>query len=253
MDTIDRSHLVLIPSYNPGSKIQKTVREARRVWNPVWVVVDGSTDGSLEILENMAQEDQGLRVIKLNHNQGKGAAVHEGTRLAQKEGYTHVLTMDSDGQHPAQLIRAFMARSKASPDSMILGLPVFQADAPSLRVKGRQISNWWANLETLWSGIGDSLFGFRVYPIEPLMEILNHQPFMRRFDFDPEAVVRLRWRGIRAINEPAPVRYFTPQEGGVTHFKYGRDNLLLTFMHTRLLIEFIIRLPLLILSRWVKS
>ena len=85
------------------------------------------------------------------------------------------------------------------------------------------------------------------------MEILNHQPFMRRFDFDPEAVVRLRWRGIRAINEPAPVRYFTPQEGGVTHFKYGRDNLLLTFMHTRLLIEFIIRLPLLILSRWVKS
>jgi len=250
MQTIDRSHLVLIPSYNPGSKIILTVTEARSAWNPVWVVVDGSTDGSLEILEEMAEKDQGLKVIKLNHNQGKGAAVHEGIRLAHQSGYTHVLTMDSDGQHPSGSIGAFMALSKASPDSMILGWPVFEADAPSLRVKGRQISNWWANLETLWSGIGDSLFGFRVYPIAPLMEILNHQPFMRRFDFDPEAVVRLRWRGIRAINEPAPVRYFTAQEGGVTHFKYGRDNLLLTFMHTRLFIEFIVRLPLLILLRW---
>ncbi len=253
MEHIDRTHLVLIPSYNPGSKILLTVKEARRVWNPVWVVVDGSTDGSLQLLEGMALEDQGLRVIKLDRNQGKGAAVHEGILIAQQHGYTHVLTMDSDGQHPAGSIGRFMALSKGAPDHMILGCPVFADDAPSLRVKGRQISNWWANLETLWSGIGDSLFGFRVYPIEPLRDILNHQPFMRRFDFDPEAVVRLRWRGIRAINEPAPVRYFTAEEGGVSHFKYGRDNVLLTFMHTRLFIEFLVRLPLLCHRQWRES
>ena len=249
MDNIDPTHLVLIPSYNPGLKIIETVREARTYWNPVWVVVDGSTDSSPVLLEAMAQEDTGLFILRLDRNRGKGSAVHEGIRAAQQMGFTHVLTMDSDGQHPARSIQLFMTLSKASPESMILGLPIVAHDAPSLRVIGRRISNWWANLETLWSGIGDSLFGFRVYPIEPLLDILNHQPFMRRFDFDPEAVVRLRWRGICAINQPASVRYFTPEEGGVTHFKYGRDNALLTFMHARLFVEFMIRLPLLCVRR----
>ncbi len=106
------------------------------------------------------------------------------------------LTMDADGQHPAAWIPAFMAASQASPGAMILGLPQFDASAPALRVRGRRISNWWANLETLWAGIGDSLFGFRVYPIRPLADIMARQPWMRRFDFDAEAVVRLCWRGV---------------------------------------------------------
>ena len=104
----------------------------------------------------------------------------------------------------------------------------------ALRVKGRKVSNWWANLETLWAGIGDSLFGFRVYPIAPLREVMHRQRWMRRFDFDPEAVVRLCWRGVKPINLAAPVRYFSAAEGGVSHFNYLRDNVLLTWMHTRL-------------------
>ena len=72
---------------------------------------------------------------------------------------------------------------------MVLGCPVFDASAPRLRVGGRKISNWWVNLETLWAGIGDSLYGFRVYPIAPLITVMRHQPWMRRFDFDAEAVV----------------------------------------------------------------
>ena len=62
------------------------------------------------------------------------------------------------------------------------------------------MSNWWANLETLWMGIGDSLYGFRVYPINPLRAVMRGQRWMRRFDFDPEAVVRLAWRGVRPVN-----------------------------------------------------
>ena len=58
---------------------------------------------------------------------------------------------------------------------------------------------------------------------------------MRRFDFDPEAVVRMSWLGVPAVNLPAPVRYLSAAEGGVSHFHYGRDNLLLTWMHLRLL------------------
>lgn len=243
MTQASTTHLVLIPSYNPGPKVDETVCEARRYWNPVWVVVDGSTDGSASRLRTMAAVDDGLRVIELPVNRGKGSAVLEGLRAAAAEGFTHVLTMDSDGQHPAPCIPDFMAVSARNPECMVLGKPVFDAAAPSLRVKGREISNWWANLETLWMGIGDSLFGFRIYPITPLEKIMRSQRWMRRFDFDPEAVVRLAWAGVRPINLPAPVRYFRADEGGVSHFRYFRDNRLLTWMHTRLFIGFLWRLP----------
>lgn len=246
------THFVLIPSYNPGQKVYETVRDARRFWNPVWVIIDGSTDESVAGLDAMAAEDTGLRVIHLPRNEGKGSAVLHGLERAAEAGYTHALTMDSDGQHPADLIPAFMAASLAHPEAMILGLPIFDASAPSIRVKGRQISNWWANLETLWAGIGDSLFGFRVYPVEPLRQVMRRQPWMRRFDFDPEAVVRLSWHGVPAVNLPAPVRYFSADEGGVSHFKYLRDNVLLTWMHTRLFLGFVARLPML-LTRGVRK
>jgi glycosyltransferase involved in cell wall biosynthesis len=240
------THLVLIPSYNPGPKVYDTVRAARHFWNPVWVVIDGSNDGTADGLQKMAAADDGLHVIVLPKNGGKGAAVLHGLDHASAQGFTHVLTMDSDGQHPAELIPDFMAQSMRNPQCMVLGKPVFDASAPSLRVKGRQVSNWWANLETLWSGIGDSLFGFRVYPVEPLRKVMRGQRWMRRFDFDPEAVVRLCWYGVRPLNLPAPVRYFTPEEGGVSHFRYLRDNTLLTWMHSRLFFGFVVRLPLLL-------
>jgi glycosyltransferase involved in cell wall biosynthesis len=247
------THFVLIPSYNAGFLVDETVRSARAQWNPVWVVVDGSTDGSAERLLKMAEADDGLHVIVLPKNRGKGAAILTGIEAAAKLGYTHALTMDSDGQHPAALIGAFMQASERTPDAMILGKPKFDASAPQLRVQGRRVSNGWANLETLWMGIGDSLYGFRVYPVAPLAAVMHGQIFMRRFDFDPEAVVRLCWRGVKPINIDAPVRYLSTQEGGVSHFKYGRDNALLTWMHLRLLLGFVIRLPLLVARRLTNS
>ena len=245
-----RSHLVLIPSYNTGQRVLETVREARRFWQPVWVIIDGSTDGTTGALQSLADGDPGLKVLVLPHNQGKGAAILRGLREAATAGYTHALTMDADGQHPAAKIPEFMAASQAHPQAVILGLPVFDVSAPSLRVRGRKISNGLANLQTLWRGIGDSLYGFRVYPVAPLRDIMERRRWMRRFDFDPEAAVRLCWRGICPINMAAPVRYLRAEEGGVSHFNYLRDNALLTWMNTRLLLEFVVRLPLLI---WQKA
>jgi len=178
--------------------------------------------------------------------------VLDGMAEALRHGYTHVLTVDSDGQHPAHRISAFMAESMAHPRAMVLGEPIFDASAPSVRVKGRRLSNAVANLETLWAGIHDSLFGFRVYPAEPLVRIMRSHMWMRRFDFDAEAVVRLSWSGIEAINLPAPVRYFRPEEGGVSHFRYGRDNVLLTWMHSRLFLGFLVRLPWLLARRLLR-
>jgi glycosyltransferase involved in cell wall biosynthesis len=244
------THLVLIPSYNPGPRVRETVAAARERWSPVWVVIDGSSDESPAILADMAARDPGLTLITLPRNGGKGAAVLAGIEAAARLGFTHALTMDSDGQHPAALIPEFMAASQAERDAMVLGVPVFGPEAPLLRVRGRKVSNAWANLETLGMGIGDSLYGFRVYPIAPLARVMHGQHFMRRFDFDPEAAVRLCWAGVRPVNLPAPVRYLSAGEGGVSHFNYWRDNLLLTWMHTRLFLGFLLRLPVLLIRRW---
>jgi len=244
------THLLLIPSYNTGPKVYETVSAARAQWNPVWVVTDGSSDGTPDGLRAMAASDPGLRLIELPANGGKGAAVMRGLQAAREAGFTHALTMDSDGQHPADLIALFMQTSIRHPETMVLGRPVFDASAPLLRVRGRRVSNWWTNLETLGAGIDDSLYGFRVYPINDLIAVMRRQPWMRRFDFDTEAVVRLAWRGVKPLNLAAPVKYLTAEEGGVSHFQYGRDNVLLTWMHIRLMLEFLLRSPLLL---WRKA
>jgi glycosyltransferase involved in cell wall biosynthesis len=252
MSSGSATRLVLIPSYNTGTKLPETVAEARHYWEPVWVIIDGSTDGSGEELVRRAAKDPGLHVFLRPRNEGKGAAILHGLRAALDAGFTHALTMDADGQHDAASIAEMMALSMAHPAAMILGVPIFDASAPRLRVIGRKVSNGWANLETLWVGIDDSLFGFRVYPIAPLLEVFEGTRWMRRFDFDPEAAVRLCWRGVSPINLPTPVRYFRPEEGGISHFKYLRDNLLLAAMHVRLLAGFLLRLPVLVMRR-VKS
>lgn len=253
---VSRTHVVLMPSYNPGPRVLQTVREALAHWAPVWVIVDGSTDGTPELLEELAiqvAEDSGsearLRVIRLPENRGKGSAVLAGATLALREGYRHGLTMDCDGQHPAPEIPRMMAASAANPGCLVLGEPVFDASAPQLRLQGRKISNFWANLETLWGGIHDSLFGYRVYPLEALVRLMVRMPFARRFDFDPEMAVRLFWHGARPVNVPVPCLYISKEQGGVSQFRYVRDNVLLSGMHLRLMVEFLVRLPGLVLLR----
>ena len=237
------THLVLIPCYNPGAGVVNMVREVREQWSPVWVVVDGSTDESTRLLQDLAAQDAGVKVLVQATNGGKGSAVLRGITEALAAGYTHALTMDADGQHPTALVAHFMARSITEPRALILGKPVFDASAPALRVNGRKISNTWANLETLGAGIGDSLYGFRVYPMRELQAVMLRSRWMRRFDFDPEVAVRLCWEGLKPINIDAPVKYFHADEGGVSHFNYLRDNILLTWMHARLFLEFLVRLP----------
>lgn len=238
-------HAVLMPSFDTGPVLATTVDAVCAAWPDVFVVLDGSTDRSGDALTPRP----GLRVLALPRNAGKGAAILHGLRAVDADGFTHAVTIDADGQHPAAMIPDLVAASRARPEAMILGVPQFGPDAPALRVGGRRISNAWVGLETLWAGVGDSLFGFRVYPVRPLLRIMQRQPWMRRYDFDAEAAVRLCWAGVRPVNFPAPVRYLTQAEGGVTHFRYGRDNALLTWMHMRLMVEFLIRLPHLVWAR----
>jgi len=241
---------ILIPSYNTGPLLKKTVKAALGEWRDIFVVIDGSTDGSDHDLEKLpTTPEQNLRIIRLPQNKGKGFAVLQGINSAMKEGFTHALTMDADGQHPASHIPKFIALANAHPEAMILGQPVFDDSAPSIRLKGRKISNWWANFDTLWWGIGDSLFGMRLYPIQPLRRAFRSTFGARRFDFDPEVAVRICWQGTAVINLKTPVRYLTAEEGGISQFKYLRDNVLLTWMYFRLLIGVTLRSPLLIFRK----
>jgi glycosyltransferase involved in cell wall biosynthesis len=234
------SHVVLVPSYNTGARLFDTIASIRQFAPDVIVVIDGSTDGTGEKLVQMAGNVSGLLPKVLPRNQGKGAAILHGLRLARSEGFTHALTMDADGQHSALHIGEMIARSLAHPDAMILGDPLFDDSAPRIRILGHKIANFCTSLVTARGEISDSLFGFRVYPIAPLIEVFATTSGMRRFDFDSEAVIRMSWRGVRSINVVTPVRYFDPNDGGVSHFKYLRDNLLLTAMYARLFAAFVL-------------
>lgn len=230
----DAGRLVILPSYNSGPQLVRTARAVLERWSPVWVVLDGSTDESVAEIQALAAEDSRLRVFVLAENQGKGGATLHAMREALAAGFSHALVMDADGQHPPEAIVPFMELSLNTPGAMILGVPVFGADAPAERVKGRRVGNWFTHLETLWGGVEDSLFGFRLYPLAESVRILDAITTARRFDFDTELAVRLFWAGVQPVNRPVPVTYPSGEKGGVTHFKYLRDNLLLAGTHTRL-------------------
>src|SRR5439155_6436675 len=180
-------------------------------------------DGSDASLKELAAREPALTVLTLPRNSGKGAAVLAGAQWARKRGFTHALAMDADGQHHAERVPEFMGVSRLNPQALVLGKPIFPPNIPRERLHGRKISVLLVRCAILGGGIDDPLFGFRVYPVAPLLEALGSRRTARRYDFDAEAAVRLCWSGVRPLNVPAPVRYFSRAEGGVSHFHYLRD------------------------------
>ncbi len=243
------SHCVIIPSYNSGPLLKQTVCAALKYAPVVIVVIDGSSDGSETGVIALASSTPQLHIMTLPENCGKGAAVLKGLELALQQGFSHAVVFDSDGQHEAADLPRFFEASRQHPGAMILGVPRFGPEAPELRIKGRLVGNWWTNLETLWGGINDSLFGFRLYPILPSLKILNSISGGRRFDFDTQLAVRLYWHGLPPINISTPVHYKKRKAGGVSHFRYLRDNLLLVAIHTQLTLLALTMIPLLIRLR----
>ena len=162
---------------------------------------------------------------------GKGRAVKEGFRVARDLGFTHAFQIDADGQHDVAEIPRFLAVVEARPDALVLGMPTFDASAPSARRRGRLISRFWTDLETGGRVIEDPLCGFRVYPLDAALRAGSRAD---RMDFDPEIAVRMIWNGCPVVNLGIRVRYLSAEEGGVSHFRMFRDNVLISLCHARL-------------------
>jgi hypothetical protein len=89
--------------------------------------------------------------------------------------------------------------------------------------------------------------GFRVYPVAELVRLLDEERPGSRMDFDIEVLVRLHWRGVSMRWLDTRVGY--PQDG-ISHFRLGLDNLLISRMHLRLFLGMLRRLPRLVSRRF---
>lgn len=216
--------VVLIPTYNTGEKVRAVVAETRAAGYPLIVVADGSTDGTTDVLREMAAADSGLSLHTHERNLGKGAALLTGARAALQLGYTHVLAFDADGQHPVESISDYLAAMRSDPSAWVAGYPVFDAKAPWERVFFRKLALFWTRLVARQPELKDAMFGMRVYPARALVDCLESTSLGRRYDVECVLAIKLSRAGHPVINVATPVRYFQAGEGGVSHYHYLRDN-----------------------------
>jgi glycosyltransferase involved in cell wall biosynthesis len=212
------------------------------------VVDDGSGAECARVLDAIAAEGgERVTLVRRERNGGKGAAVLDGLARAQALGYTHVLQIDADGQHDSGDIPAFLALARQHPEAVILGRPVFDESIPRYRAAGRWVTHLLTWVHTLSFEIRDTMCGFRVYPIDAVLALDASAPLGRHMDFDIELLIRLHWRGLAFVSIPTRVRY--PADG-VSHYRMGRDNALVMYMHLRLFLGMIARLPWLLARKW---
>ena len=239
--TGDFSPLIVVPVYDHERAIGPLVGRLRAHGVPCLLVDDGSGAECAAVLRALAAaEPDWVSLLRLEPNQGKGAAVMAGLREAGRRGHSHVLQIDADGQHDAGDVPAFLADARAAPDAVINGRPVYDDSVPRSRLYGRYLCHVWVWINTLSFDIADSMCGFRVYPLAPTLRLIDRAHIGRRMDFDIEIIVRLHWEGVPVRNRPTPVTY---PEDGVSHFNLLRDNVRITLMHTRLLAGMLLRLP----------
>lgn len=241
----------VIPVYNHEQSVGTMVESVLSHHLSCILVDDGSAPACARELDRLAAAAP-EKIILLRHpaNRGKGSAVLTGARRAADVGYTHALQIDADGQHRAADIPRFLAEAAARPEALIIGCPEYDLSAPALRLWARSLTHLWVSINTLSRRIQDSMCGFRVYPLTPLLELDRRRKLGARMDFDIEVAVRLYWRGIEIVNLPTPVIY---PKHAVSHFRAWSDTLLISQAHATLFFGMLLRLPNLLARRWSAS
>jgi glycosyltransferase involved in cell wall biosynthesis len=231
--------VAVIPVYNHGEAVGAVAANVRAHGLRCILVDDGSSADCAAVLDALAQAAD-VTLVRLALNQGKGGAMMAGLRAAADAGYSHALQIDADGQHDARDIPRFLASAAAEPDAVICGTPVYDESVPKVRLIARYATHIWVWINSLSLEIRDSMCGFRVYPLPPVVRLIDEARLGRRMDFDPEVLVRLHWRGMKIVSLPTRVTY--PQDG-LSHFRLGLDNWLITKMHARLAVGMLLRSP----------
>lgn len=237
--------LAIIPVFDHEHAVGAVVEGVLASGLECLLVDDGSRPSCAAVLDDLARRD-GVRLLRLERNQGKGGAMLAGFDEAARLGASHVLQIDADGQHDTGDIPRFLAAARERPDAVVNGAPIYDASVPKSRLYGRYLTHVWVWINTLSFAIRDSMCGFRVYPLAPVLALIAQEPIGRRMDFDTEILVRLFWRGVPVRNLETPVRY--PRDG-VSHFDAFRDNLRISRMHARLFFGMLARLPRLLPRR----
>jgi len=235
---------LIVPFYNHEHAIRQTIAALKVHGFECWLVDDGSDARCAPVLDEIAaREASWLRLIRCPVNRGKGIAVLEGFRAAHAAGCTHALQIDADGQHDFAAVPRIATLARESPLAIVTGVPQFDASAPASRRIGRKLTTLWVRINTLSGTIEDAMCGFRVYPLESIMRLAERASFGSRMEFDPEILVRAVWDGVPVVSMPTQVTY--PIDG-VSHFKMWRDNVRISWMHTRLFFGMLWRLPMLV-------
>lgn len=243
-------YCILVPHYNHERQLRQFLPSLVATGFPCVIVDDGSDCDNVEQLKALAARYSSVHLFELRANRGKGAAVTAGFAFARSLGFTHVIQIDADGQHAVADIDRFVAASKAHPDWLICGKPVFDQSVPKERLYGRKVTDVFVALETLSLQIKDGLCGYRVYPLAAVEHIIDRYYIGPRMDFDTEILVKAVWSGIPLEFLPTAVIY---PENSVSHFNYLRDNLVLIRLHTRLLLGMLIRLPAILWRKFNKQ
>ncbi|MGZ0079617.1 glycosyltransferase family 2 protein [Methylomonas sp. YC3] len=238
---------ILIPVYNHEKPLLGIVERLATHQLPCLLVDDGSDASCAEVIRGLAEQYAWVQSIRLENNQGKGAAVKAGILAAQTQGYSHGLQIDADGQHDLNDVNKFLNAAKQAPEAAVIGRALFDASIPKLRYYARYLTHIWVHINTLSFAIPDSMCGYRVYPLESCAKLIQSQAMENRMGFDTEILVRLYWQGVTVISIPTQVRY--PLDG-LSHFRALEDNLLLSQTHARLFFGMLLRWPKLLLRHF---
>lgn len=223
--TRDLRIALVIPTYNNRSTLRRIVEQSLQTGLDVLVVNDGSTDGSMETIAGLP-----IARRELMPNRGKGVAIRAAAEWADQNRYTHLITLDADGQHePAEALR-FIEKIKQNPHSIVIGKRNFEGTAtPGSSQFGRKFSNFWVKVSTGVS-VPDSQSGFRAYPVEALRRIYC---FSRRYNYEVEILVRGIWAGLEIQTVDITVHY-NPQTIQASHFRPFVDNARISMTYTYL-------------------
>ncbi|MGF1776625.1 glycosyltransferase family 2 protein [Vibrio nomapromontoriensis] len=245
----DYTPCFLIPCFNHGDTIADVIASLKPFSYPILLVDDGSNQETKEALAHVAKLEH-VHLITLEVNQGKGGAVMAGIRQAKVWGFSHVIQIDSDGQHDLESLPSLLDASQTQPNKLISGRPVYDSSVPKSRLYGRYVTHFWVWVETLSFDIKDSMCGFRAYPVKQTVKVLDKYRIGSRMDFDIEVLVRMYWEGCDIQFIDTRVMY---PEGGISHFDALWDNVKISKMHTKLFFGMLPRIPKLIARHFKKT